>query len=101
MKGFTLSEQQIKELRAAHKCERNRNAAYKINAVILLGTGWNLEEVSTALLLDEETLRSYVVKYQKDGLKTWTATHYKGRSSFLNAEQLDELMKELDAPFPF
>ena len=47
-------------LRSAHRAERNRRAAYKINAVILLGTGWTLAEVSEALLLDDETLRSYV-----------------------------------------
>jgi len=33
----------------------NASAAYKINAVILLGTGWTLVTVKAALLLDEET----------------------------------------------
>ena len=97
MKGFTLTDDQLVELRSAHKCERNRNAAYKINAVILLGSGWALEEVSTALLLDEDTLRSYVSKYRESGLKTLTATNYKGRDSFLNEAQLEELSKELDS----
>jgi len=64
MKKFRLSQEQVFELRTAHSAERNRNAAYKINAVILLGTGWKLKDVKQALLLDDETLRSYVEKYQ-------------------------------------
>jgi len=39
MKKFHLSKEQVSELRIAHNAERNRNAAYKLNAVILLGTG--------------------------------------------------------------
>ncbi|MCH9692396.1 MAG: hypothetical protein K0U59_10120 [Gammaproteobacteria bacterium] len=48
------------ELREDHKAERNRNASYKINSVILLGAGWNLKAVREKFFLDEETLRSYV-----------------------------------------
>jgi len=33
MKTFSLNKEQVSELRAAHSAERNRNAAYKINAV--------------------------------------------------------------------
>ena len=60
MKDFHLSAEQLKELRTAHRAERNRNAAYKINAVILLPN-----DVRDALLLDDETLRAYVNKYLK------------------------------------
>ena len=56
MRNFQLTDHELKELRAAHSAERNRNAAYKINAVILLGTGWKLKNVKAALLLDDETL---------------------------------------------
>ncbi len=53
MKNFHLKKKEIDDLRAAHRAERNRQAAYKINAVILLGTGWTLKHVKKALLLDE------------------------------------------------
>jgi len=55
MRGFYLNLEQICELRAAHRAERNRSSAYKINAVILLGAGWNLKAVKEALLLGDET----------------------------------------------
>ena len=68
MKGFTLSKEELATLKRAHKSEHYKRSAYKINVVILLGCGWSLQEVKDALLLDEETLRSYVKKYQDGGL---------------------------------
>ena len=50
MKSFILNKEQVTELRAAHRAERNRHAAYTINAVILLGTGWKLKNVHTLVL---------------------------------------------------
>ena len=35
MNNFWLTEDELKDLRAAHRAERNRKAAYKINAIIL------------------------------------------------------------------
>jgi len=70
--------------RAAHKAERSLRAAYKINAVILLGTGWKLKKVKEALLLDDETLRSYVEKYRKGGIQKLIFTNNKGAQSQLD-----------------
>jgi len=40
MQGFELTTEQVSELRIAHRKERDKRSAYKINSVILLGTGW-------------------------------------------------------------
>ncbi len=96
MKGFHLNLEQVDELRIAHGAERNRHAAYKINAVILLGTGWKLKDVKAALLLDDETLRSYVKKYQSGGIGELLQMNYLGRQSHLNDNQLKRLCDELD-----
>ena len=71
MKGFYLEDGDLSALRDAHRDAKrsNANVAYKINAVILLGTGWKLKQVKEALLLDDETLRSYVAKYRQSGLQ--------------------------------
>jgi len=45
MREFLLSPNKIQELRAAHKTAAKSKDAYKINAVILLGLGWSLQEV--------------------------------------------------------
>ena len=96
MKNFHLSPEEVLELRAAHRAERNRNESYKINAVILLGTGWKLKDVKEALLLDDETLRSYVKKYQSGGIKGLLETHYFGRQARLTKKQSKMLCDELD-----
>ena len=44
MQGFELSKDEIVSLRLAHKRERNKKLAYRINAIVLLGSGWSLEE---------------------------------------------------------
>ena len=81
MKGFVLTKDELAELKEAHrKAKRsNANAAYKINAVILLGTGWKLKQVKQALLLDDETLRSYLEKYREGHVKALIHTDYSGR----------------------
>lgn len=97
MKDFWLTKEELKELRTAHRAERNRNTAYKINAVILLGTGWKLKQVKDALLIDDETLRSYVEKYKSGGLKKLAETNYQGRNCHLNDTQIDQLRAELES----
>lgn len=87
MKEFNLTPSQISGLRITHRQEREKRAADKIKAVILLGTGWTLKEVSEVLLLDEETLRSYVEKYQIGGLEALLKTIYLGRAAVLTANE--------------
>jgi transposase len=96
MKGFYLSAEHLTELRRAHRCEHNKHAAYKINAVILLGSGWKLKQVSEALLLDDETLRNYVATYQEGGVDALLETGYKGKQPYLTEAQDIKLMEELN-----
>ena len=97
MKGFTLTAEQIVELLAAHRDERNKRSAYKINAIILLGTGWKLNKVKEALLLDDETLREYVRRYQDGGVESLVNNNYHGSKMHLTEEQCNALSKELDS----
>jgi len=98
MKGFYLTANQLTELREAHRKARRKNAAaaYKINAVILLGTGWNFIKVKEALLLNEDTLKSYVSRYQEGGILALLETNYKGGVCRLTESELDLLVEELD-----
>ena len=64
MKGFYLSKKELKRLHLAHRQERNKRYAYKIHAIILLGTGYTLKKVKEVLFIDDETLRSYVDAYR-------------------------------------
>ena len=96
MKNFTLTDAELINLRAAHKAERNKKSAYRINAIILLGSGWQIAQVKEALLLDDETLRNYVRKYQEGGIQELLTTNYSGRQSSLSSDQESLLCSELE-----
>lgn len=99
MKDFWLTDDELLALRAAYRAERSRRAAYKINAVILLGTGWKLKEVKEALLLDEETLRSYILKYKNKGVAGLLETRHQGRSCLLSEKGIIKDIHKLDISF--
>lgn len=96
MNNFTLTDAELLKLRVAHKAERNKKSAYRLNAVILLGSGWQVTQVKEALLLDDETLRTYVRKYQEGGIKELLKTNYSGRQSTLSDDQESQLCTELE-----
>jgi transposase len=96
MRDFSLTSEEIQELRSAHKSAKNKSDAYRINAVILLGTGWPLEEVVNALLMDDETLRNYVKNYKSGGLDQLLERHYKGGIPKLPIEYFEILSNELE-----
>jgi transposase len=96
MKGFELTKAELLLLRQAHKSEHYKRSAYKINAVILLGSDWTLEEVKEALLLDDETLRSFVRKYQTGGLAELLKADYKGSQPLLSVQQIEQLCQALN-----
>jgi transposase len=97
MKGFELNQEELAFLRKAHKSEHYKRSAYKINAIILLGSGWTLAQVKDALLIDDETLRNYVKKYQDGGLPELLKVDYKGSEPYLSIPQLELLCQELDS----
>ena len=96
MKGFHLKQSELNALHKAHKEERNKRYAYRIHAVILLGTGYTLRKVKEALFLDEETLRAYVSNYRIDGIAGLLSDNRSGKASKLSDDQIDTLKLEID-----
>lgn len=98
MKDFNLTPEEIQELRAAHKAAKKSSApdAYRINAILLLGTGWSTEETVDALLLDHGTLENYVKKYREGGLEFLLEKGYKGGKPKLPIEHFETLSNELE-----
>jgi len=100
MKGFALTSDQQQELRVALRSARNTNRAkdsVRINALLLLGTGWSLEEVSDALFLDEDTLGSYVKLYRKGSLQEVLRVNHRGSNCRLDEDQRQTLSEELNS----
>jgi transposase len=64
MTTFTLSQEEICSLKKAHRAAKKKRDAYRINTIVLLGTGWTIREVAEALFLDDETVRNYLKRYK-------------------------------------
>ena len=95
MNGFTLTDKEINSLKAAHRGCRDKRLADRIKSVVLLGTGWTISETAEALLLDEDTVRTYSQKYQQGGLDALLTMRHKGSVPKLDSKQLDSLDKHL------
>ncbi|MBI5613585.1 helix-turn-helix domain-containing protein, partial [Candidatus Gottesmanbacteria bacterium] len=63
-----LSDQQVTELRRAHKAVRDKRIADKIKAVLMLHHGYSYDQIHEALLLDEATVRRHVIQYEHQGV---------------------------------
>ena len=93
MKKKFLTAQEISELKAQHKKERDRRIADRIKAILLSNDGWSYRAIAQALLLDEETISSHVEEYKNEQkLKPENG----GSESKLNNDQLIELAKHLE-----
>jgi hypothetical protein len=44
--------------RTAHRAARSGCLAYRLNAVVLLGSGWSPAQLATALLINDDRVRS-------------------------------------------
>ena len=95
METFSLTAAELKALREEHKQMAYRTDAYRINAIILLGTGWTQAQVSEALLLDERTIRRYVKAYREDGIEGLLAVGFQGGQCHLSPKQITQLDEHL------
>jgi transposase len=91
MSDYRLSAEELAELRAAHRLARDVRAAYRLNAVILLGQGRTVSDVADALLFDPETVRKYHKRYREGGIEQLLRMGYIGSEALLGPAQLGEL----------
>jgi transposase len=96
MNKLTLTPSEIIALKQAHRACKDKRAADRIKAVYSLGMGFSVEDVVSILMLDEETLRNYVKRYQSGGINALITDHYLGSFSKLSAIQLEELEAHLE-----
>lgn len=96
MNKHTLTPTEIIALKQAHRACKDKRAADRIKAVYSLGMGFSVEDVVSILMLDEETLRNYVKRYQAGGINALITDHYLGSFSKLSVIQLQELSTHLE-----
>jgi transposase len=92
IRGGFLSEA---ERRALIELARDGLAEHRVarraNALVLLNKGWSCAKVAGALLLDDDTVRSWFRAYEKDGLEGLHNFGHEGSSSRLSEDQQAEL----------
>lgn len=91
MNGFIITQDQINELRRAHRSTKDKRAADRIKAIYSLGVGYSAQEIADILMIDDETLRNYVKRYQDGGVKALIENNHKGSHSNLSGMELKEL----------
>ena len=80
-----LSQQELSDLRAAHRRAPNVREAYRIHAVILLGQGRTAADVADALLINPDTLRGYFKRYKEGGIDALFRMNYVGSEALPDA----------------
>ena len=95
MDDWRLTTKEIRLLRGLHRQCKDRRSADRVKAVVLLGTGWTVVDTAQALLLDEDTVRSYRQAYVEGGAKLLLAVNYHGSDPKLTPEQIRELDQHL------
>ena len=95
MKSINIYNDQIEELRQAHRKAKNKRDADRIKAIYSLTIGHSVSQVTSILMIDEETLRNYKASYERGGINELLKNKHKGRSCRLSSGQILELCNEL------
>lgn len=86
-----LTEEQVATLKIAHKQTREKRFADRIKAVLMVHNGFTYEQIQTALLLDEVTVRRYCKQFQEKGVEGLLECQYHGGKSRLSVLQQNML----------
>lgn len=86
--GGFLSAKERGALKAVirHPSE-SHGVARRANAILLLDKGWSCADVSEALYLDDDTVRSWLKRYRTGGLDEMTLFDWHGRPGHLSGAQ--------------
>jgi hypothetical protein len=73
-------------------CRQFRVAPHPdFNALVLLDEGWSCQQVAHALLLDDDTIRSWRKLFEQRGIEGITSFDVGGSASYLSVKQEDDL----------
>jgi len=93
--GKLLTTKQRQKLKLAHRSETLIRYADRIKAILLLDSGWPVNKIAEALLLDSNTIRNYKRLYESGGIETLCSDNYQGRQCDLSEEEQESLKEEL------
>lgn len=83
----TLTEEQVTQLKLAHKQTREKKLADRIKAILYVHFGLSYREIAKLLLFDEVTVRRYYKQFQERGIEGLLEYRYSGGYSRLTTIQ--------------
>lgn len=86
-----LTEEQVIQLKRAHKQTREKRLADRIKAVLYVHFGLTYAEIAKLLLFDEVTVRRYCKQFEKKGVDGLLDYRYTGGKTRLTTSQEAEL----------
>jgi transposase len=89
---LNLNDEQIAELKAKHKNERDKRVADRIKTVIALNAGHSYAHVAAMLLIDESTVRRHLKEFNENKK---LETNNGGSSCRLSIAEQEELVAHL------
>ena len=98
--GFLSTEDRADLIALARDGSAAHRLARRANALVLLDAGWNCQKVAGALLLDDDTIRTWHNLFVADGIEGLTSFDMGGSASFLSAAQEDALKVFVSTTLP-
>jgi len=98
--GFLGEEDRTKLIALARDGSAASRVTRRANALVLLDDGWSCQEVATALLLDDDTIRSWRKLFEQRGIEGLTSFDMGGSAGFLSAAQENDLRVWVAATLP-
>jgi transposase len=100
MSGLILSAEDRAYFLGMMRRQLNSAVHRRMNVLLLLDDGWELQRVAAALYLDAGTVAEHLRRYETQGRAGIERLDYAGRSSLLTAEQEAVLRAHVDACVP-
>ena len=98
--GFLSNEERVELRLLARDGLSEGRAVRRANAIILLDRGWSCQKVADALLIDDDTVRSWHGVYKDQGITGLVVFDVGGSQSRLSAEQETALYEWISASLP-
>jgi transposase len=98
--GFLDSESRRDLIELARDGSAAHRLARRANALVLLDDGMSCEAIAKVLFLDDDTIRTWYLLYQEDGIEGLASFGHEGGACRLALEQQDKLKAWIAAALP-
>src|ERR1700692_2663944 len=98
--GFLDAESRRDLIELAQDGSAAHRLARRANALVLLDKGMSYAAVAKVLLLDDDTIRTWRLLYEEDGIEGLASFGYEGRACGLNVERQPPLIEWVTRNLP-